>query len=111
MKFIRQIFLCLKGSARIIGLDICGIDVMATDLQTPVSENGGAILEVNAAPGFRMHLEPAKGLPAMLPNRSLTCFFQKEVLGRIPIIAITGTNGKTTTTRITAHIAKSAGKK
>ena len=97
--------------ARIIGLDICGIDVMATDLQTPVSENGGAILEVNAAPGFRMHLEPAKGLARNVAEPVIDMLFPKGSAGRIPIIAITGTNGKTTTTRITAHIAKSAGKK
>jgi len=97
--------------ARIIGLDICGIDVMANDLQTPVSENGGAILEVNAAPGFRMHLEPAKGLARNVAEPVIDMLFPKGSAGRIPIIAITGTNGKTTTTRITAHIAKSAGKK
>jgi len=97
--------------ARIIGLDICGIDVMATDLQTPVSENGGAILEVNAAPGFRMHLDPAKGLPRNVADPVIDMLFPKGSAGRIPIIAITGTNGKTTTTRITAQIAKSAGKK
>ena len=97
--------------ARIIGLDICGIDVMATDLQTPVSENGGSILEVNAAPGFRMHLEPAKGLPRNVAEPVIDMLFPRGSAGRIPIIAITGTNGKTTTSRITAHIAKSAGKK
>jgi len=97
--------------ARIIGLDICGIDVMATDLRTPVSENGGAILEVNAAPGFRMHIEPAEGLPRNVAEPVVDMLFPKGSAGRIPIIAITGTNGKTTTTRLTAHIAKSAGKK
>jgi cyanophycin synthetase len=97
--------------ARIIGLDICGIDVMATDLRTSVSENSGAILEVNAAPGFRMHLEPAKGLARNVAEPVIDMLFPKGSAGRIPIIAITGTNGKTTTTRITAHIAKSAGKK
>ena len=97
--------------ARIIGLDICGIDVMATDLRTPVSENGGAILEVNAAPGFRMHIEPAEGLPRNVAEPVVDMLFPKGSAGRIPIISITGTNGKTTTTRLTAHIAKSAGKK
>jgi cyanophycin synthetase len=97
--------------ARIIGLDICGIDVMATDLRSPVSENGGAILEVNAAPGFRMHIEPAEGLPRNVAEPVVDMLFPKGSVGRIPIIAITGTNGKTTTTRLTAHIAKSAGKK
>src|SRR4030095_3600930 len=97
--------------AKIIGLDICGIDVMATDLRSPVSENGGAILEVNAAPGFRMHLEPAQGLARNVAAPVIDMLFPRGSTGRIPIIAITGTNGKTTTTRITAHIAKSAGKK
>ncbi|MCX6318608.1 MAG: cyanophycin synthetase [Bacteroidetes bacterium] len=97
--------------ARIIGLDICGIDVMASDLRTPVAENGGAILEVNAAPGFRMHIDPSEGLPRNVAEPVVDMLFPKGSAGRIPIIAITGTNGKTTTTRLTAHIAKSAGKK
>jgi cyanophycin synthetase len=97
--------------AKIIGLDICGIDVMASDLRTPVSENGGAILEVNAAPGFRMHIEPAEGLARNVAEPVIDMLFPKGSIGRIPIIAVTGTNGKTTTTRLTAHIAKNAGKK
>ena len=105
-----NIFMC-ERIAKIIGLDICGIDIMASDLHTPVSENGGAILEVNAAPGFRMHIEPAEGLPRNVAETVVDMLFPKGSAGRIPIIAITGTNGKTTTTRITAHIAKSAGKK
>jgi cyanophycin synthetase len=84
---------------------------MASDLRTPVSENGGAILEVNAAPGFRMHIEPSEGLARNVAEPVVDMLFPKGSAGRIPIIAITGTNGKTTTTRITAHIAKSAGKK
>ncbi|CAN5617744.1 cyanophycin synthetase [soil metagenome] len=97
--------------ARIIGLDICGIDIMAKDLRTPVSENGGAILEVNAAPGFRMHIEPSEGLPRNVAEPVIDMLFPNRSEGRIPIIAITGTNGKTTTTRLTAHICKTAGKK
>lgn len=97
--------------AKIIGLDICGIDIMAQDLRTPVNENGGAILEVNAAPGFRMHIEPAEGLPRNVAEPVIDMLFPDRSNGRIPIIAITGTNGKTTTTRLTAHISKSAGKK
>ena len=105
-----NIFMCERIS-KIIGLDICGIDIMAMDLRTPVSENGGAILEVNAAPGFRMHIEPSTGLPRNVAEPVVDMLFPKGSIGRIPIIAITGTNGKTTTTRLTAHIAKSAGKK
>jgi cyanophycin synthetase len=105
-----NIFMC-ERIARIIGLDICGIDIMAPDLRSPVTENGGAILEVNAAPGFRMHIEPAEGLPRNVAEPVVDMLFPKGSAGRIPIIAITGTNGKTTTARLTAHIAKSAGKK
>lgn len=105
-----NIFMC-ERIARIIGLDICGIDIMTPDLRTPVTENGGAILEVNAAPGFRMHIEPAEGLARNVAEPVVDMLFPKGSIGRIPIIAVTGTNGKTTTTRLTAHIAKSSGKK
>lgn len=97
--------------AKIIGLDICGIDVMAPNLKLPVKESGGAVLEVNAAPGFRMHIEPSEGIGRNVAEPVIDMLFPKGSSGRIPIIAITGTNGKTTTTRITAHIAKSAGYK
>jgi cyanophycin synthetase len=97
--------------AKIIGLDICGIDIMAPDLRAPIYENGGAVLEVNAAPGFRMHIEPADGLPRNVAEPVINMLFPKGSDGRIPIIAVTGTNGKTTTTRLTAHICKTAGRK
>jgi len=97
--------------AKIIGLDICGIDIMATDLMNPVTQTGGCILEVNAAPGFRMHIDPSLGLPRNVAEPVVEMLFPKGHPGTIPIVAITGTNGKTTTTRLTAHIAKTAGYK
>ncbi len=105
-----NIIMC-ERIAKIIGLDICGIDIMATDLKTPVVENKGAILEVNAAPGFRMHIDPSVGLPRNVAEPVVDMLFPKGSAGIIPIIAITGTNGKTTTARLTAHIAKTAGYK
>lgn len=96
--------------AKIIGLDICGIDVMAKDLKTPLKESGGAVLEVNAAPGFRMHLDPAIGIARNVAEPVINMLFPSGH-GRLPIIAITGTNGKTTTSRLTAHIVGSAGYK
>ncbi len=97
--------------AKIIGLDICGIDIMASDLKKPLTENGGAVLEVNAAPGFRMHVEPSEGIARNAAEPVVEMLYPKGTDGRIPIIAITGTNGKTTTSRLTAHICKAAGYK
>jgi cyanophycin synthetase len=97
--------------ARIIGLDICGIDIMASDLSTPLEENGGAVLEVNAAPGFRMHIDPSEGLARNVAEPVIDMLYPPGASSRIPIIAISGTNGKTTTTRLTAHLVKSMGHK
>jgi len=95
---------------KIIDLDICGIDIMTTDISKPLSETGGAVLEVNAGPGFRMHLAPTTGLPRNVAAPVIDKLFpQKGDTGRIPIIATSGTNGKTTTTRLIAHIAKMKG--
>lgn len=105
-----NIFLAERIS-KIVGLDICGIDIMASNLRLPISENGGAVLEVNAAPGFRMHIEPSEGIGRNVAEPVVDMLFPKGSTGKIPIIAITGTNGKTTTTRLTAHIAKAAGYK
>lgn len=95
--------------SKIIDLDICGIDIMTTDITKPLSETGGAVLEVNAGPGFRMHLAPTTGLPRNVAAPVIDKLFPKGNTGRIPIIAVTGTNGKTTTTRLLAHIAKMNG--
>ncbi|MGJ8664999.1 MAG: cyanophycin synthetase [Patiriisocius sp.] len=96
--------------SKIIDLDICGIDIMTTDISKPLSETGGAVLEVNAGPGFRMHLAPTTGLPRNVAAPVIDKLFPNQNdTGRIPITAITGTNGKTTTSRLFAHMAKMKG--
>ena len=95
--------------SRIIGLDVCGVDIMASNLTQSLKENGGVILEVNAAPGFRMHLAPSEGLPRNVAAPVIDMLYPLGKPSRIPIIAITGTNGKTTTTRLIAHIVKNNG--
>ncbi len=97
--------------ARIIGLNICGIDIMADNLSVPLSENGGSVLEVNAAPGFRMHLDPTEGLPRNVAEPVIDMLYPPGTSARIPIVAVSGTNGKTTTTRLIAHIVKQMGYK
>jgi cyanophycin synthetase len=105
-----NIFMC-ERIARIIGLDICGIDIMAENLTEPVAQTGGAILEVNAAPGFRMHIDPAEGIPRNVAEPVIDMLYPPGSTARIPIIAVTGTNGKTTTTRLMAHMVKTMGYK
>ena len=103
-----NVFLCERIS-RVIGLDVCGVDIMAENLTQPLKENGGCILEVNAAPGFRMHLAPSEGLPRNVASPVIDMLYPPGKPSRIPIIAVTGTNGKTTTTRLLAHIVKNNG--
>lgn len=103
-----NIFICERIS-RVIGLDICGIDIMAQNLSEPLEISGGVVLEVNAAPGFRMHLAPANGLPRNVAAPVIDMLYPPGKNCRIPIIAVTGTNGKTTTTRLIAHIVKNSG--
>lgn len=95
--------------ARILDLDICGIDLVADSIEEPISSRNGAILEVNAGPGLRMHLAPTVGMPRNVAAPIVDLMFPDQAPSRIPTIAITGTNGKTTTTRLIAHIAKHAG--
>lgn len=96
--------------AKIIGLDIAGIDIVTSDISQPLKVTDGVIVEVNAAPGFRMHAAPSEGLPRNVGAAVLDMLFPNNAPCRIPIVAITGTNGKTTTTRLTAHIYRQTGK-
>jgi cyanophycin synthetase len=95
--------------AKIVGLDVIGIDVIAPNISDPLRENGGGIIEVNAAPGFRMHLAPSEGIGRNVAEHVVNMLFPPGRPYRIPIFAITGTNGKTTTTRFIAHIIRGSG--
>lgn len=95
--------------ARIMNLDVCGIDVMAWDVSKPITSQNGGVLEVNACPGFRMHTHPSSGLGRNVGEAVIRMLFPDNHSGRIPLVAVTGTNGKTTTTRLVAHMARHAG--
>lgn len=97
-------------AAKVIGLDIAGIDVVAQDISRPLSEQDGIIVEVNAAPGLRMHLEPSVGISRPVGDAIADILFPRGDNGRIPIVTVTGVNGKTTTTRFIAHILRGTGK-
>ena len=100
-----------ETAAQIVGLDVAGIDFICPDIATPVRETGGAIVEVNAAPGFRMHTHPTEGEPQYVARPVIDLLFPPGSSARIPIIAVTGTNGKTTTVRMIAHILKLMGRR
>src|SRR5579875_145213 len=93
-------------AAHVVGLDIAGVDVVATDISKPLEEQRGAVVEVNAGPGLRMHLEPSAGQPRPVGEAIVNMLFPQGETGRIPLIAVTGVNGKTTTTRLLAHILR-----
>ncbi len=95
--------------ARLMNLDICGIDIMAEDINIPITAANGAVIEVNAGPGLRMHLSPTKGMPRNVAEPLLHMLYPTDDQARIPIVAVTGTNGKTTVTRLIAHFAQAAG--
>ncbi len=97
-------------AAQIVGLDIAGIDVVAQDISRPLEEQGGVIVEVNAAPGLRMHLEPSAGVSRPVGEAIINLLYPEGENGRIPIVAVTGMNGKTTTTRFITHVLKGTGR-
>ncbi len=96
-------------AAAAVGLDVCGVDFLSPDITRSWKEVGGGICEVNAAPGFRMHVAPSEGKARDVAGKVLDMLFPAGTPSRIPIAAVTGTNGKTTTTRMLAHIHKQGG--
>ena len=100
-----------ETAAQVVGLDVAGIDFICPDIATPVRETGGAIVEVNAAPGFRMHTHPTEGEPQYVARPVIDLLFPPGTTARIPIVAVTGTNGKTTTVRMISHILKLMGRR
>jgi cyanophycin synthetase len=92
-----------------VGLDVCGVDFLSPDITRSWTEVGGGICEVNAAPGFRMHVAPSEGQPRDVAGAVMEMLFPPGTPTRIPIASVTGTNGKTTTARMLAHIHKMAG--
>jgi len=99
-----------RQAAMTVGLDVAGIDFVCPDIARSVRETGGAIVEVNAGPGFRMHTHPTEGHPRHVGRAVIDMLFPNNAPSRVPIVAVTGTNGKTTTSRMIAHIMKRAGK-
>lgn len=97
------------SAARMIGLDICGVDVVAESVHYPLEEQNGGVVEVNAAPGLRMHLNPSFGKGRAVGEAIIANMFADGEDGRIPLVAVAGTNSKTTTVRLTAHILGVAG--
>ena len=96
-------------AVRAIGLDVGGVDFLSTNIAESYKKVGGGICEINAAPGFRMHVSPSEGMPRDAAGPVIDMLFPPGAPSRVPIAAITGTNGKTTTARMLAHIAKMAG--
>ncbi|WP_020654985.1 cyanophycin synthetase [Massilia niastensis] len=97
------------AAAHMVGLDICGVDLVCDSVLKPIEEQGGGIVEVNAAPGLRMHLSPSFGKGRDVGEAIISTLFEEGDDGRIPVVAVTGTNGKTTTVRLIAHLLTASG--
>jgi cyanophycin synthetase len=97
------------AAAQMVGLDICGVDVVCDSVLKPIEEQGGGVVEVNAAPGLRMHLTPSYGKGRSVGKAIISNMFADGNDGRIPVVAVTGTNGKTTTVRLIAHLLTQSG--
>ncbi|HEU5051236.1 MAG TPA: cyanophycin synthetase [Gemmatimonadales bacterium] len=97
-------------AAGVVGLDIAGLDILTPDISVPFHENGAVIIEVNAAPGVRMHTHPAEGKPRNVGSAIVEMLYPAGARATIPVIAVTGTNGKTTTTRLIAHLFRHTGR-
>ena len=95
---------CAVDAARMVGLDVCGIDIVCQTVEQPLAVQGGGIVEVNAAPGLRMHLDPSYGSAQPVGEAIIDALFDADETGRIPVVAVTGNNGKTTTVRLIAHL-------
>jgi cyanophycin synthetase len=96
-------------AAKMVGLDICGVDIVCESVLQPLEAQGGAVVEVNAAPGFRMHLQPSFGHGRDVGTAVIRTLYGDDDDGRIPVVAVTGTNGKTTTVRLMAAMMAAAG--
>ena len=98
-------------AAQMVGLDIAGVDLVAETILKPMEEQRAGIVEINAAPGLRMHLSPSFGKPRQVGEAIISSMFAAGDNARIPIVAVTGTNGKTTTVRLTSHLLRTSGKR
>jgi cyanophycin synthetase len=98
-------------AARVVGLDIAGVDMVAQDITQPLQGQRGVVVEINAGPGLRMHIEPSSGVPRPVGQAIIDMMFPEKANGRIPVVSVTGVNGKTTTTRLIAHIIASSSKR
>ena len=97
------------AAAQMVGLDVCGVDMVCDSILRPLEDQGGGIVEVNAAPGLRMHLTPSFGKGRAVGQAIISSMFERGHNGRIPVVAVTGTNGKTTTVRLISHLLRTSG--